>query len=399
MINKKTFYLSFSDSILKMESIVHVREQVIQDYKNNPLKNTYKYIYNLTVTSTQDIKSYNAKNDLNYLNQLYSVFTANEKLLKIIRIIPIYKRKPINIKSYMIYIYTDDFIIYVIDKDNQIIEDRFVFSYNFNDLSFLIYINVSKINYENYLNDDQKLERIYTMIYKYYRVYTNNKIFKDKHLYYKADIYADYYKQLQWDILKNYILTCNYSMLSHMIEKEITNLSLLINLINYQEDYNIEGLDDTIKQWIERYLEWYNGEGKYIINKCKSIYYVYNNTDIDNEYMDPECYMYTCIIEEHGLYEKTKILRITVDNIKILIVQLYYTLAQLSLANGIIVEEDKINILKYLELSKDYKDAKELKKKLFYHYLGFDIGQELNIEIEDTGIIMVYKMAKLLLNK
>lgn len=380
-----------------MESIVHERDQVIKDYETKNTKNPEHYMVNLTASW---IRAHGYKDniyDQYYLNELYNVFISNQNLLKIIRIIPIYERKPINIKSYMIYIYTDDFIIYIIDKDNQIIENRFVFSHNLKEISFLN-INLTKINYETYLNNDQKLERIYTKIYKYYKTYPN-KIFKDKRLYCKADIYADYYKQLQWDILKNYILTCNYSMLSDMIEKEITNLSLLINLINYQEDNNIEGMDDTVKQWIERYLEWYNGEGKQILDNCKSVYYVYGHTDIlndNNDYMDPECYMYTCIIEEHGIYKKSNIRRITVDNIKILIVQLYYTLAQIMIVND---ENDKINKLKYLELANDYKDAKELKRKLLFQYIGLELGQELNIEIENTGIVMAYKMAKLLLNK
>lgn len=385
-----------------MMSVLYERDQVINDFNNKNLNKFFNYIHNMNV-SVWDYSRFKSSIDYEYLKQLYDVFLHDEKLLEIIRYIPSGKNNKIDqsqllIKSYMIYIYIDRFLIYIIDVNNQIIEYPFTLSLDYEHIDFL-----KDLKYSNFNNDNIEKGYLYYHVYmKIYKEFKNNSYIHGNT--YVNENEHDDINELKWDVLKHNIEIYNNEEISNIINNNINNLSLLINFINYLDDHPIEELKESLYTWIIEYLKWYQKEGKEKVQRSKSVRYVKNIYWFDSEADESkeindmeELYINNnCIIAEHGIYEKIPKYKINVEDIEILINQVYYTLAQLIHNKENTNEDDKINILRYLEKANDHKDAKELKKRLFYHYLGFDMGKELDLDFEDKGIVMAYKMAKLL---
>ena len=59
------------------------------------------------------------------------------------------------------------------------------------------------------------------------------------------------------------------------------------------------------------------------------------------------------------------------------------------------LDERKI-ILDSLQFADNYRDAKELKRKLFFQYMGLPFGQELNINIDNPTISDLLELAIIL---
>lgn len=372
-----------------MNLIFYNRIEFIDNYDQLIDDLTKHQSYTPTEISTTNIDN---------VKHLYKMFTDNPKLNRVIYILPnIYTNNKIpgnTLKHFILWVYTDNFVIEATMEDNSIFYNFSYILYNYHTADFLEHIKDSVFD-DKYYGYERISKDIYFKIYKYYKEYINDPILeKSSHL-------ETLEYEIKWDILKMYLLY-NPDQVVNYISMFKYDISLLINTINLlynTSNINIQYYDQLVMEWIVDYLNWYNEEGKKNIDTLRYASIIEDKYDVEydldhNLSLVNEMKKNNYFIDNHGIYQL--IPKHYEYDIHKLINQLYYQLAQYHLNIENKTKDDIKDILNYLDLAGDYEDAKELKKKLFYEYIGLPFGEKYDIDLDNMTLGNIYELIKLI---
>ena len=420
--------------------VVHYKKDVLE----KDLNDLYSRFINSKYTTFKDLEKYmDYKGKINeYFSKKQWVMATGDSLS--------------NISEFMNELYKDMFALkQLFDLEKTIKEIIVIFPYNSETLNINILssLNVSHItdvqlivfnnnrvkmfiygveteleDNPNYFNDYLKYEKIskfvesnmnitngvmFTMIFDINNLYQFNKINKYMNRKFKLNYYNDIYMEaignkIFTSIIDNKIFTSiidnNFDESQKYLDKHKHEIWTLVNYINYT--FREISLHPTIHKRINDFLDWYDEKGReqYKIRMYKNT--LYYDLDLDNdEYVDEvREYLSTPKYEIYEYDENGNIINnYYIDYFTKLVKQLYYTLALIITdkidENGMpekLNEVERKAVLHYLEKAGDYKNSKELLKKLFNEYIGLSFGEELDVDVTDPSILTLYKFAKLM---